>query len=51
VLILGSLPNVASLANRQYYGHPRNAFWAIMGGLFGAGPELPYDVKESVNIA
>jgi double-stranded uracil-DNA glycosylase len=48
VLILGSMPSVASLAKRQYYGHPRNAFWAIIGGLFGAGPELPYEDRQRI---
>ena len=42
ILILGSMPGQASLAAGQYYAHPRNAFWPIMGALFGAGPELPY---------
>ena len=42
VLVLGSAPSVASLAAAQYYGHPQNAFWKIMGELFGAGPELDY---------
>jgi len=42
VLILGSMPGVRSLEQQQYYAHPRNAYWRIMGDLFGVGPELPY---------
>lgn len=45
VLVLGSLPSVRSLQKMQYYGHPRNAFWKIMGELFGADPDLPYEER------
>lgn len=42
VLILGSMPGKMSLQQAQYYAHPANAFWKIMGELVGAQPELPY---------
>ncbi|MEJ2138261.1 MAG: DNA-deoxyinosine glycosylase [Gammaproteobacteria bacterium] len=48
VLILGSMPSVASLAKHQYYGKAQNAFWPIMGELFGAGPSLTYEERTRV---
>lgn len=45
VLILGSMPGSASLKVGQYYAQPRNTFWRIMGELFGAGPQLPYEQR------
>ncbi len=48
VLVLGTAPSIASLAKQQYYGHPQNAFWPIMGRLFGAGRELAYEERKSL---
>ena len=35
LLILGSLPGDASLKAAQYYGHPQNGFWRLVGGVIG----------------
>lgn len=35
LFILGSLPGDASLAARQYYAHPTNQFWRLLGNAIG----------------
>lgn len=46
VLVLGTLPSQVSLSKGEYYGQPRNAFWGIMGGLFGFDPGLLYEERK-----
>lgn len=46
VLILGSFPSTASLAARQYYAHPQNQFWRILGAVLGQPlPAMDYAAR------
>jgi hypoxanthine-DNA glycosylase len=42
LLILGSIPGLASLRAGQYYAHPRNQFWRILGEVIDVESERPY---------
>ena len=46
LVVLGSFPGVASLSAQQYYGHPRNQFWCILGALWHADlVSMPYEER------
>ena len=46
LIILGSFPGVASLQAQQYYGHPRNQFWPLLGAIWGLDlVALPYAAR------
>lgn len=51
LLILGSMPSKASLEANQYYAHPRNLFWPILGELVGASPAMEYAERARVLMA
>jgi hypoxanthine-DNA glycosylase len=52
VLVLGSLPGDASLAATQYYGHPRNGFWRLIGAVVGRDlAALPYEQRLEALLA
>ncbi|MGN6849762.1 MAG: DNA-deoxyinosine glycosylase, partial [Sphingomicrobium sp.] len=46
LFLLGSLPGDASLSARQYYAHPTNQFWLLLGAAIGEELQcLPYEER------
>ena len=45
-LILGSFPSRASLGKAQYYGHPQNHFWRLVGAVIGEPlADMDYELR------
>ena len=52
VLILGSLPGEASLAQAQYYAYKHNQFWRLVGEVIGEDlPAMAYDARLQALLA
>jgi len=50
ILILGTMPSVASLEAGQYYAHPANAFWKILSAIKGIDCPVDYEEKKQIVI-
>ena len=50
ILILGSMPGIKSLEEQQYYAHPQNRFWELIGMFCKIDnlPELSYQEKLQI---
>lgn len=48
VLVIGSMPGKLSLEKQQYYGNPRNHFWAIIGKLLAT--DIPENYNEKIRL-
>lgn len=48
VLILGTMPGIASLELNQYYGHPRNAFWKLLFEIFNEPFTTDYEIRKNL---
>ena len=47
VLVLGSIPSVASAAEGFYYAHKSNRFWKILAAFFGENSPVSVEEKKS----
>ncbi len=50
ILILGSMPGVKSLEEQQYYAHPQNRFWKVMGAICNEPNLHQLDYQQKLKI-
>lgn len=50
ILILGSVPGIKSLELKQYYGHPQNRFWKLLGMLCNYNDLYLLEYKKRIEI-
>lgn len=46
ILILGTMPSVASLTHQEYYANPQNLFWRIIGEHVKCRHDSSYETRE-----